>query len=104
MSSDHTLRHAHEANRNEFAARRRFTGDGVLGPYLDPIRGELHRLVQEEPGLAFAGPDVLFQRLTVPETAPGFASCLKRAALGVLLVRAVDRAEGVRVDTGGDAA
>lgn len=102
MSSDHTLRRQREDARNEFAARHRF--NGVLEPHLTPIRDELHRLVMAEPGLAFAGPDVLFYRMTAPETAPDYASCLRRAALGVLLVRAQERAETADPTSGGEAA
>lgn len=85
------------ATRDVYPIRGRAS---VLSDYFDPIHVELHRLVQQEPGLAFAGPDVLFARMVTPETAPDYASCLRRAAFGVLLVRAIDRAEQASPTTG----
>lgn len=100
MSSDHESRRARIDSRNEFALRR----VRVLDKYFDVIREETHRLVQAEPALAFAAPDVLFARMTAAETAPDYASCLRRAAYGFLLLRAQDRAEQSSPFTGGDAA
>jgi hypothetical protein len=41
--------------------------------------------------------------MVTPETAPDYASCLRRAAFGVLLLRAKDREE-MASPTSGDAA
>lgn len=96
MSADHEGRLARIDSRNEHALRR----VGVLDKYFDAIRDETHRMVQAEPALAFAPPDVLFARMTIAETAPDYGSCLRRAAHGFLLLRAQDRAERANPFTG----
>lgn len=110
MSAHHEDRRDRQDHRNEFALRRSQNpllngprGRGVMDEWLDPIRAEVHRLVQAEPALASAGSDVLFARFAVPETAPDFASFVRRAALAVLAVRAKDREETLD-PTSGDAA
>lgn len=100
MSSNHRDRLSRIDSRNEHALRR----VGVLDKYFDAIRDETHRMVQAEPALAFAAPDVLFARMTAAETAPDYGSCLRRAAYGFLLLRAQDRAEQASPFTGGEAA
>jgi hypothetical protein len=63
---------------------------------------EVDRLLEHNPGLAGEDPRVLFARMVTPETAPDYGSCLRRAAFGVLLVRAQDRAETADPTTGGE--
>jgi hypothetical protein len=58
----------------------------------------------QNPGLDGEDPRVLFSRMVTPETLPDYSSCLRRAAFGVLLVRAQHRAELADPSTGGEAA
>lgn len=64
------------------------------------VQEEVLRLLAEYPHLEGEDPRVLFSRYIVAETAPDFASVLRRNAFALLHLRAVDRAERANPFTG----
>jgi hypothetical protein len=72
--------------------------------YVRHVAAEVDRLLAQNPGLDGEDPRALFSRMVTPETLPDYSSCLRRAAFGVLLVRAQHRAELADPSTGGEAA
>lgn len=58
------------------------------------------QLLAEQPHLATADPRSLFSRMAVPATVIDYESAVTRAAMGLLLACAVDRAEQASPFTG----
>lgn len=74
-----------------------------LRDILARVRGRALELVAQQPHLAGEDPRVLYSRLITPTTLVTYESALQRAAVAVLLVAAVERAETVD-PTSGEAA
>ena len=64
-----------------------------LRDVLARVRGRALELVAQQPHLAGEDPRVLYSRLITPTTLVTYESALQRAAVAVLLVAAVERAE-----------
>lgn len=64
-----------------------------LDEYLNRIRVEVHRLLDEQPHLEGQDTKGLFSRVIVPTSLLTYESALRRAAISVLVLRAVDRSE-----------
>ena len=78
------------------------TGNELRG-VLARVRVRTLSLLSQQPHLAGEDPRVLYSRLVVPTTLVTYESALERAAIAMLLVAAVERAETLD-PTSGDAA
>jgi hypothetical protein len=79
------------------------TGDELRG-VLARVRVRALSLASQQPHLVGEDPRILYSRLVTPTTLVTGEVALQRAAIAMLLVAAVERAENLRIDSGNDAA
>lgn len=91
------------ATRDVYPLRGRVHGPD-LPDYSFRVLARAKRLLATNPHLAGEDPRVLFSRLVVPVAVVDYEGALTRAAMAVLLVAAVDRAEQADPFTGGEVA
>lgn len=89
---------------HDYASLMHLDGGDDLRGVLARVRARAIRLIVEQPHLNGEDPRVLWSRLLTPTMLVTGEVALQRAAIAVLLLASVERAENLDISSGDDAA